>query len=105
MARGILVPPPGTYLAPPALEAQSLNHWTTREVPKLVFKLWRDFPGGPVVKNPPSSAGDPGLIPRRETKIECAAGQLSPRTATTEPACSGAHAPQLERNPRAATQT
>ena len=23
----------------------------------------RDFPGGPVVKNPPSNAGDTGLIP------------------------------------------
>ena len=22
---------------PPALEAQSLNHWTTREVPRLLF--------------------------------------------------------------------
>ena len=32
-ACGILVPRPGTEPAPPALEAQSLNHWTTREVP------------------------------------------------------------------------
>ena len=23
----------------------------------------KGFPGGPVVKNPPASAGDPGLIP------------------------------------------
>ena len=23
----------------------------------------RDFPGGPVVKNPPANAGDTGLIP------------------------------------------
>ena len=23
-------------------------------------KAWRDFPGGPVVKNPPSSIGDMG---------------------------------------------
>ena len=23
----------------------------------------QDFPGGPVVKNPPSNAGDSGLIP------------------------------------------
>ena len=28
-----------------------------------------DFPGGPVVKNPPSSTGDVGLIPGRGTKI------------------------------------
>ena len=30
---GILVPRSGIELAPPALEAWSLNHWTTREVP------------------------------------------------------------------------
>ena len=49
-------------------------------------KNW-DFPGGPVVKNPPSNAGDAGLIPGRETKIPHVAGQVSPRTATTEPTC------------------
>ena len=45
----------------------------------------RDFPGGPVVKNPPSIAGDVGSIPGRGTKIPHAAGQLSPRATTTEP--------------------
>ena len=39
----------------------------------------RDFPGGPVVKNPPSNAGDVDSIPGRGTKIPHAAGQLSPR--------------------------
>ena len=29
----------------------------------------KDFPGGPVVKNPPSNAGDVGSIPSPETKI------------------------------------
>ena len=29
----------------------------------------RDFPGGPVVKNLPSNAGDEGLIPGQGTKI------------------------------------
>ena len=33
-ACGILVLRPGLEPAPPAEEAQSLNHWTTREVPK-----------------------------------------------------------------------
>ena len=33
MACGILVPQPGIAPVPPALEALSLNHWTTREVP------------------------------------------------------------------------
>ena len=32
-ACGILVPWPGIEPVPPALEVQSLNHWTTREVP------------------------------------------------------------------------
>ena len=42
-----------------------------------------DFPGGPVVKNPPSNAGDVGSIPGRGTKIPHA-GHLSPRTTTRE---------------------
>ena len=29
----------------------------------------RDFPGGPVVRNPPCNARDTGSIPGRETKI------------------------------------
>ena len=46
--------------------------------------MWGDFPGGPVVKNPPSNAGDVGLIPGQGTKIPHAAGQLSLCAATTE---------------------
>ena len=72
----------------------------------------RDFPGGPVVKNPPSNAGDVGSIPGRGTKIPHTTGQLSLRAATTElaslnerarvpqttePMYPGAHVPQLER--------
>ena len=34
-ACGILVPRPGIRPIPPALEAQSLNHWTAREIPIL----------------------------------------------------------------------
>ena len=80
----------------------------------------RDFPGGPVVKNPPSNAGDAGSIPGWGAKIPHAAGQLSPRATTTElghlnerarvlqttePTHSGARAAQLEReNPRATTR-
>ena len=33
-ACGILVPRPGIEPVPPAVETQSLNHWTTREVPR-----------------------------------------------------------------------
>ena len=46
-----------------------------------------DFPGGPVVKNPPSNAGDTGSMPGRGTKVLCVSGQPSLYTATTEPTC------------------
>ena len=73
-----------------------------------------------MVKNPPSNAGDVCLIPSQGTKIPHAEGQLSPCATTTElaclkeracmlqttePMCSGAHVPQLEReNPHATTR-
>ena len=72
-----------------------------------------DFPGGPVVENPPSNAGDVGSIPGRGTKIPHAVGQLSlPATTTelmclnerarmlqtTEPRRSGAHVPWSARH-------
>ena len=48
----------------------------------------RDFPGGPMVKNPPSNAGDAGSIPGQGTKIPHAMGQLNPHAATREkPVC------------------
>ena len=52
----------------------------------------RDFPGGPVVKNPPSNAGNVGSIPGWGTKIPHAAGQLSLHTlerasCNRDPAC------------------
>ena len=37
----------------------------------------RDFPGGPVVKNLPSNAGDAGLIPGRGSKIPHITEQLN----------------------------
>ena len=43
---------------------------------------WRDFSGGPVVKNPPCNAGDLGSIPDWITKIPHATGQLSQQTTT-----------------------
>ena len=58
--------------------------------------MW-DIPGGPVVKNLLSSAGDMVLIPGQETKIPHAIGQLSPCAATAKLVCSGAHALQLEK--------
>ena len=57
----------------------------------------RDFPGGPVVRNPPYSAGDTGSIPGQGTKIPHATGQLSPRATTTEPSRPGTCASQLKK--------
>ena len=37
-ACGILVPQPEIEPAPPAVEARSLNHWTTREVPAIFLQ-------------------------------------------------------------------
>ena len=44
----------------------------------------RDFPGSPVVKNPPSNAGDTDSISGRGTEIPHATGQLSSCATTTE---------------------
>ena len=68
-----------------------------------------DFPGSPVVKTPPSNAGDAGLIPCQGIKIPHAPGQqqracspqlLSPHLATTEPLFSRACVPQRRPQPR-----
>ena len=52
----------------------------------------RDLPDGPVVKNPPSNAGDVGLIPVLETKTPNAVEQEGSCTATRQ-----AHVPKLEK--------
>ena len=40
-----------------------------------LFKLSiQDFPGGSVVKNPPSNAGDESPIPGQRIKIRCCSG-------------------------------
>ena len=74
--------------------------------PTLQFILkneYRDFPGGPLVKNPPSNQRDKASIPGCGTKNPHAAEPLSPHT-IKEPECSRAHAlqqakptPQLEK--------
>ena len=56
---------------------------------------FRDFPGGLVIKNPPSNAGHRGSIPGWGTKIPHAAGQLSPRATTTEPTCPKLQSPHV----------
>ena len=44
-----------------------------------------DFLGGPVVKNPPGTAGDMSLIPVWGTTIPHATEQLSPHVTTIVP--------------------
>ena len=44
---------------------------------KVMKSVFRDFPGGTVVKNLPSNEGDVGSSPGWGTKIPHAAGQLS----------------------------
>ena len=56
-----------------------------------------NFPGGPVVKNPPSYAGDTGSIPGLKTRIQYTAGRPSPRATTAEPTCPRACTPRLEK--------
>ena len=51
----------------------------------LSYSKAENFPGGPVVKNLASNAGDAGLIPGQGTKIPHAIEQLSQRASTTEP--------------------
>ena len=43
VALRISVPQPGTEPMPPAMEAQSPNHWTTKEFPKQWFLLYVSF--------------------------------------------------------------
>ena len=79
-----------------------------------------DFPRCPLVKNPPSNAGDVGSIPGQGTKILHATGQLSPHVTTTELTYlnerahvlqttelvhPGPRAPQIQRSPRATTKS
>ena len=65
--------------------------WNNETGLKNVCHSFRDFPGGPVVKNPPSNAGGMGLISGQGTKIPHTTGQLSPHRNYR------AHVPQLLR--------
>ena len=47
-------------------------------------KITGDFPGGPVVKNPPCNAGDMGSIPVGGTEISHDVQQISSHTTTRE---------------------
>ena len=51
------LPRPGIKSVPPALEARSLDHWTTREVQTAgsEVSLCASERGAPAIKSPPSS--------------------------------------------------
>ena len=71
-------------------EAQSsLPHLSKRRLKRH----GRDFPGGAVVKNPPTNAGD---MDSWSGKIPYAVEQLSPCATTTEARVPRACAPQQE---------
>ena len=53
-----------------------------QEIKGAFKKQNRDFPGGPMVRKPPSNTRDTYSIPGLGTKIPHAAGQLSLHTAT-----------------------
>ena len=52
---------------------QKQQEWKRKRKIQEIFK--GNFSGGPVVKNPPSNAGDVGWIPGWGTKIPCAMGK------------------------------
>ena len=54
---------------------------------KRLKRLFRDFPGGTVVKNPPPKAGDAGSIPGQGTRSHVHAAAKSSHAATKEPTC------------------
>ena len=84
--------------SPPKLnleQTDNLNRLITRnEIESVILKTpYRDFPGGPMIKNSPYNAGDAGLIPDQGTKTPHAMGQLSLCASTREPACRKLQSP------------
>ena len=79
---------PAALLPPPRQEAHHCP-LPGKQVPTddrwLQKRQKRDFPGGPVVRNPPSNGGDVGSALGWGTKIPRAMGQLSPRVIMKTP--------------------
>ena len=73
-------------MSPEHIPRQTIS-WAFQQTSTSIKEL-REFPGGPVVKNPPSNAGDAASIPGRGTKIPHATGQPKLQATTEEkPAC------------------
>ena len=58
-----------------------------------------DFPGGPVVKNPPANAGDLGSVPGLG-RFHMPQGSQAHARPLRKPTCRRAHALQQERPPQ-----
>ena len=85
---------------------------TSRETVQKFSKaqVCGDFPGGPVVKNPPSNAGHTGSIPSQGTQMhmprETTPSGCNQSPGAPEPIlCNqrSLHVPQLEKSPRTTT--
>ena len=72
---------------------------------QAILRFPRDFPDGPVVKNPPCKAGNMGSIPSWGTKIPHAEEQLSQLAATTVPTCLHHKSSLCAQDPCDATKT
>ena len=90
----------------PSLESQRVGHDLATKQQHTTFKthakklsskseLW-DFPGGPVVTEPPCKAGAAGLLPGGRAETLRVMEEVSPCAASTMPMCSGAHMMHLE---------
>ena len=66
----------------------------------MLKQLSGDFPGGPVVKNPPANAGDVGWIPGWGTKIPQASEERSLSAIIREPLSCNKDPVQPEMNQR-----
>ena len=62
------------------------NFWFPLQLGKGHKREAKDFPAGPVVKNPPPNAGDAGPIPGQGTKIPHTTEPPILATTATEPA-------------------
>jgi len=70
----------------------------------MIKFAYRELPGGPVVKISPPTAGSPGLIFGRRTKIPHATGQLSLQGTDREECTSHGKIPQIQLRPNAANK-
>ena len=73
-----------TKIATPAKNKNINKHFKDEEV-FLKITIDRDFPGGTVVKNPPSNAWDSGSIPGQGTRSHMHAATKSSHATTKEP--------------------